>query len=386
MSAAPKEAIEPVRITEVRSAADRSVFVRIPYKLYENDPVWVPPLLVDRKDFINPKKHPFYLHGAATQFIAWQGREPVGRILVSDDPNFNATHDTNVGAFGMFESVDDEAVAHALLGAAAEWLRARGRTGLLGPIDYSTNYEIGLLVEGFDTPPRVMMNHNPPYYARLFESWGLTKAKDVYAWWITDQLEVPERWRRVTDRMAQRSGVVLRPLVMKRFETEIQKIKVIYNSAWEKNWGAVKFTDAEFEHLAKDLKMLADPDLAIVAEVDGKAVGFSLALPDLNEALKIADIDGRLFPFGLPIGLVKLLRAMKKVKTIRLVILGVLEGYRRRGITEALIMRTIDVGLKKGFNACEMSWTLEDNDLINRPIEALGSERYKTYRVYEKAI
>lgn len=386
MSAAPREAVEPVRITEVKSAADRSTFVRVQYRLNENDPAFVPPLLVDRKDFINPKKHPFYLHGAATQFIAWRGREAVGRIMASDDPNFNAVHDANVGMFGLFESIDDPEVAHALLDAAAGWLKARGRSEILGPIDYSTNYEIGLLIDGFDTPPRVMMNHNPPYYARLLESWGLEKAKDVFAWWVTSDLEIPERWRRVAERQAKRSGVVIRPLVMKDFDAEVAKIKDIYNSAWEKNWGAVKFTDAEFEHLAKDLKMLADPDLALMAEVDGKPVGFSLALPDLNEALRIAGIDGRLFPFGLPIGLVKLLRSIKKVKSLRLVILGVLEGYRRRGITELLIMRTVDVGKQKGFTGCEMSWTLEDNDLINRPIEALGSEKYKTYRVYQKPL
>ena len=286
----------------------------------------------------------------------------------------------------MFESIDDPGVAHSLLDAAAEWVKARGRTGIIGPIDYSTNYECGLLVDGFDTPPRVMMTHNPPYYGGLLESWGLKKAKDLYAYWITDAQEPPPKWRRIAERLGKRGGVTIRPVRMKQFDAEVAKIKEIYNTAWEDNWGFVKMTDAEFDHLAKDLKMLVNPDLALMAEVDGEAVGFSLALPDLNEALRISGINGKLFPFGLPIGVVKLMSALKKVHTIRLVILGILPGYRRRGINELLILRTYDRGRELGFNACEMGWTLEDNDLINRPIEALGSKRYKTYRIYEKAL
>ncbi|RMG18801.1 MAG: N-acetyltransferase [Deltaproteobacteria bacterium] len=371
-------------MAKVESGRDINTFVRLPWRIYANDPAWVPPLLMDRKDFINKKKHPFFHHGSADFFIAYREGQPVGRILVSDDPNYNREHGTKIACFGMFESIDDEEVAGALLDTAASWAREQGRDTLMGPIDYSTNYQVGLLVDGFETPPRIMMNHNPPYYGRLLEAWGLTKAKDLYAYWITDEKEIPERFRRVANMAARRGGVSIRKANLKRYEEEAHAIKEVYNAAWEKNWGFVKMTDAEFDHLAKDLKLLIDPDVVFFAEVDGKTVGFSLALPDINEALR--HIDGKLTTFGLPIGLGKLLYHSKRIRTIRLITLGVLSGYRRRGIAEQMILHTYDEGKKKGYTACEMGWTLEDNDLINRPIEMIGGERYKTYRIYQKAL
>ena len=167
----------------------------MPWRIYADDPHWVPPLLIEVKAFLNRRKHPFYQHGDAVQFIALRGDETVGRILVSDDGRYNQEHNSNLGCFGLFESIDDQATAHALLDAAADWLRARGRSAIRGPIDYSTNYQCGLLVEGFDTPPRIMMNHNRPYYARLLESWGLHKGRDLYAWWFVDSLDLVSKWK-----------------------------------------------------------------------------------------------------------------------------------------------------------------------------------------------
>ena len=384
MSAMPSREPMAVDVVEVSTGAHRNAFVRFPWKVQADDPAWVPPLLMDRKDFINRKKQPFFDHGDAALFLARRGGEVVGRVLASDDPRYNETHGSNVGCFGMFECIDDQSVADALMERAAAWIKAKGRDEIMGPIDYSTNYQCGLLVDGFDTPPRVMMNHNPPYYAGLLEGWGLEKAKDLWSWWVTKAQQPPERWRKMAERAKKRSGFTIRSADMKNFDAEVESLKTIYNDAWEDNWGFVKMTDAEFTHLAKDMKLLLDPEILLIAEIKGKAVGFSMALPDINEALK--HIDGKLTTFGLPIGLGRLLYHQKRIKTIRLITLGVLSAYRRRGITESLILHTYDVGQKRGYDSCEMGWTLEDNKLINAPIEALGSKRYKTYRLYRRSL
>jgi GNAT superfamily N-acetyltransferase len=375
------------RAIEVRPAIarhDRRTFLELPWQIYADDPIWVPPLLIERRGFIDPRRHPFYQHGAAIPLVAYRDRRPVGRILVSDDPLFNAHHEENVGCFGMFESVDEPAVATALLNAAADWLARRGRSRMMGPIDYSMNYACGLLVEGFDSPPRVMMNHNPPYYRRLLESCGLTKAKDLYAWWFDRENRI-ERWRPRVERAVARIGVVVRPLRRDDLPSEILRCRAIYNEAWKDNWGDVPMTLAEFEHLAKFLLHLAVPDLLLVAEVNGRAVAFSMTLPDFNEAAR--RLNGRLFSYGLPIGLLKFWRNLKSVKTARLLALGVIPEYRRKGIAELLILRTFDFGSQAmGYTGAELSWTLEDNALINRTIEAVGGRRYKTYRIYQRVI
>ncbi|MEE9382623.1 MAG: GNAT family N-acetyltransferase [Nannocystaceae bacterium] len=374
-----------IEIAELRTAADTRAFVRFPWSVQATDPAWVPPLVMDRKDFLNRKKHPFFDHGDATLLLARRRGKVVGRILVSDDPRYNETHGTNLGCFGMFEAVDEQEVANALLDAATVWLRSKGRDSMLGPIDYSTNYQCGLLVEGFDSPPRIMMNHNPRYYPVLLERWGLQKVKDLWTWWITREQEPPQRWRRISVLAQKRYGYTIRPLNMKDFDAEVQRIKRIYNDAWEDNWGFVKMTEHEFDHLAKDLKLVMKPGLFLIAEVDGEAIGFSMSLPDINEAL-VHLPNGRLTTLGLPIGLGKLLYHQRKIQTVRLLTLGVLSKYRRRGVTEAMILRTYDEGKKLGYTGCEMGWTLEDNHLINAPIEAIGSKRHKTYRLYERAI
>ena len=372
---------------EVRAVAgrhDRLQFVRLPWSIYRDDPQWVPPLEVERLEFIDPRKHPFYRHAAAALFLALRRGVPVGRILASDDPNFNAEHALNAGSFGMFESGDDQHVAHALLETAADWLRARGRTQIIGPIDYSTNYACGLLVEGFDTPPRVMMNHNPPYYARLLESWGLERAKDLWSWWFTDPHDMVSKWRRRTER-AVSHGIVVRPMDRRDMPAEIARCKLIYNTAWEKHWGFVPMTDAEFGYYAQFLSRWAIPGLLLMAEVAGQPVGFSIALPDFNEAVR--PLNGRLTRWGLPIGLVRLLRNLKRIRTARLLSLGVLEPFRRRGVAELLILRTLDYGKNvQGYTCAELGWTLEDNQLINRAITAVGGHVYKRYRIYQKSI
>ena len=387
--ARPRESAEGQRagieVGEVRGRRARGAFLRFPWRIYANDPQWVPPLLMERKEFIDPKKHPFLRHGAATHFLAFRGGRPVGRILVSDDPNYNAEHATNVGCFGMFEAIDDGRVAAALLDAAADWLRARGRTQILGPIDYSTNYACGLLIEGFDTPPRIMMNHNPPYYARLLEAWGLSKAKDLYSWWFDDVFDMMATWKDKAERLLARGRITVRHFQVRDMAAELARCKRIYNSAWERNWGFVKMTDSEFDYLAKDLRRVALPELLLFAEMDGAPVGFSMTLPDINEAMR--PLNGRLFPWGLPIGLVRFMLNCRRIRTCRLLTLGVMEGYRRRGIAELLILGTLDYGKNVvGYTGAELGWTLEDNALINRAILTVGGKQYKTYRIYERDI
>ncbi len=376
---------ERVAVDEVTTRKERREFVDLPWSIYRDDPNWVPPLKREVHAFIDRRRHPFYLHGDAAQFIARRSGEVVGRIMVSDDPYYNAQHGTNLGCFGMFESIDDTNVARRLLDRAADWLRARGRTEVMGPIDYSTNYPSGLLIDGFDTPPRIMMNHHPAYYQALLEGWGLDKEKDLYAWWFEDPHDIISAWHKRAARIAARYGVTVRPARFDQFDQEIDVFKRLYNDTWEDHWGMVRMSDAEFEHLAHSLKQIGIPELMLVAEVNGDPVGVSISLPDINEAL--APLNGKLTNCGIPIGLIKLLRNLRKIRSARMAVLGVLEGFRRRGVSELLILQTLDHGknvLK--YTGAELSWTLEDNDMVNRTIERVGAERYKTYRVFGRSL
>lgn len=374
-----------VEVREAVARRERNAFIRFPWQIYAHDPHWAPPLLVEAKASISPAQHPFYLHGSAAQFLAYQKGRVVGRISVSDDPRYNDQHGTNQGCFGMFEAIDDRRVAAALLNHAADWLRLRGRTEMLGPIDYSTNYPCGALIEGFDTPQRVMMNHNPRYYPQLYESWGLAKAKDLYAWWFDDSLDMIGRWARRAERFAERGAIRVRPVNFHDFDAEVERCLRVYNATWEQSWGFVKMTDAEFRHVAHDLKRFAVPELVMLAECEGEPVGFCVTLPDFNEATRPA--NGRLTQFGLPIGLARVMYNMRRIKTGRMAVLGVLESHRRRGVAELFILKALEHGRNKlGYTGAELGWTLEDNDLINRTIEKVGGKRYKRFRIYETSL
>ncbi len=374
-----------VRIVPVRTAEDRDRFIRLPWQIYADDPSWVPPLLFERKEFINPRRHPFYQYGDAAHFIAYSDGAAVGRVLVADDPRFNECHGLNVGTFGMFESIDDEAVAHDLLDAAADWLRARGRTTIMGPIDYSTNYSCGLLVDGYQWPPRLMMNHNPPYYEPLLVSWGLEKTKDLYAWWFDTRNPDIQRWRHRVERLRQRSKITIRAMRRRDFTAELARCKLLYHECWKDNWGYAPMSAGESAEMGRQLRHFATPELMLMAEADGRPVGFSMTLPDLNEAIR--PLNGRLTKFGLPIGFFKLRSNLKRIKTGRLIALGVLPHYRRRGIAEMLVLQSFTHATEElQYTGAELSWTLEDNALINRTIQAVGGQRYKTYRIYEKPL
>ncbi|MEN6457686.1 MAG: GNAT family N-acetyltransferase [Thermoguttaceae bacterium] len=373
----------PLAVRELVGGRDLDRFVRLPWRIYAEDPHWVPPLISEVKAFLNRRKHPFYKHGEATTFLATRGDETVGRILVSDDVLYNKQSGGNVGCFGMFECLDDAQAAQGLLDAAAGWLRARGRTKIVGPVDYSLNYPSGLLIEGFDTPPRVMMNHHRRYYASLLESWGLHKAKDLDAWWFEDARDLANQWRRRAERLAKRGNIHIRSFRLDDFAAEVQRCREVYNATMDNQWMYPQLTEAEFETLASQLQRLAIAEQVLLAEIDGQVVGTSITLPDINEAIR--PLNGRLTRFGLPLGFLRFLRGKRRIKTARMLVLNVLEKYRRRGVAELLILKTLDYGKNHlGYTGAELSWTFEENRSVNRTIEAVGARRYKTYRIYER--
>lgn len=374
-----------VDVVEVQTRRQRQNFIDLPWQIYRGDSAWVPPLKREVQSFLDRHRHPFYLHGSAATFVAYRDGQPVGRILTADDPHYNAEHEENTGTFGLFESIDDPQVARALLERASGWLRARGRKKVMGPVDYSTNYPVGLLIDGFETPPRILMNHQPPYYAALLEDCGLRKAKDLYAWWFDDSHDMLAKWRQTAERLARRNRVQIRPIRFDDFEAEVERCMEVYNLAWERNWGFVKMTRAELVHLAREIRQFAAPELIMLAEIDGRPVGVSMTLPDVNEAIK--PLNGRLTTLGIPLGLAQLAWNLRKIRTARMAVLGTVPGYRKRGIAELLILRTLDVGKNRlGYTGAELGWTLEDNTAVNRTIESVGARRYKTYRVYERGL
>ncbi len=382
LESAPPNAVGVV-VTPVQSASDREEFIRFPYALYDGDPNWVPPLIMERKDFLDPRKNPWFEFGKVELLLARRAGRVVGRIAGVNDPRYNDFHKTRLGFFGMFESIDDASVAQALFDAAAAWNRSRGFSQMLGPMNFSTNYECGVLVEGFDAPPVVMMAYNPRYYPKLYHSCGLEKAKDLWAFELSSSVNPPEKVVRISEKIRQQEGVTIRPLNLKDFDAEVRRIKEIYNSAWDQNWGFVPVTDHEFDHFAREMRPLVVPELVLLAEVANQPVAFSMTIPDANLALKAA--NGRLTHFGLPTGLIRLWLASRKIKRVRLITLGIKEGFRKRGIDAVLYLETLKTARALGYTGGEISWTLEDNQLVNRAIELMGGRRYKTYRLYQRA-
>jgi hypothetical protein len=352
-------------------------FLELPYRLYRSDPFWVPPLRIAVKDLLNTEKHPFYANAEMACFLAQEDGRTVGRIAAILDKNFNRFHQENLGFFGFLEMIDSQAVADALLGEARAWLQQKQVRAIQGPMNPSTNYECGMLVEGFDSSPYVMMTYNPPYYAQRMEQAGWRKAKDLYAYLSGPAVVEGERVMGIAKRALRQRGVRVRPIDMKHFPEEVERVWNVYNSAWSRNWGFVPMTRDEFFAMGKDMKQVLVPDLVLIGEVGDRVVGFALALPDINQALKRA--GGDLFPFGL----LKILYYQRLIKDLRVIALGVVEEFRTAGVAAGFYAALIENSRRLGYRECEMSWILEDNVLMNRSLEALGAKRYKTYRIYE---
>ncbi len=368
-----------VRVQEVRSRTDRERFIKFPWKVYRGDRNWVPPLLMERRAFLNPAKNPFFEHSDVALYLAFdEAGNEAGRIAAIVNQNHIRIHGEKVGFFGLFESVDDPEVARALFETAAAYLRSKGMKVMRGPENMSINDDVGLLIKGFEFPPVLMMPHNPPYYEKLVEGSGFTKAMDLYAYWgESDGSSIPERLKRGTELSMKRYRINIRTVRMEDFDAELNRIQVLYNQAWEQNWGAVPLTDREFSYLAKDLKQILDPELCLIAEVEGKPAGFSLALPDFNQVL--AHLNGRLFP----VGILKLLYFRRKISRIRVLTMGVLKEYRRMGLDSALIFETYRRGHGRGYRAGEMSWILENNASMRNALVNIGFIPYKIYRLYD---
>lgn len=373
-----------VEVRPVRGRGDRHRFVTLPWRIYAGDPDWVPPLIGDEKKFIDPRHNPFFEHAEVEHFLAWRDGQPVGRIAAIHNHLHNQHHEDRVGFFGLFECIDDGDVAGALLDTASAWVRDRGLDTLRGPMNYSTNDTCGLLVEGFEGAPYIMMPYNPAYYRELLEGRRFAKAKDVIAYRITEadvQAGQADRIERVLRRRVKNLDQVrVRPLDKKRWDDEVAIVRDLYNQAWERNWGFIPFTPAEFDHMAKEMKLIVDPDLVGILEVSGQPVGFGLGLPDANIALRRA--NGRLFP----VGLVKILLAKRDIRRFRVPILGLLKEHRGLGYDVMLYLHLVREGMRKGYREAEMSWILEDNLPMRRGIENLGGRPYRTYRIYDRPV
>jgi hypothetical protein len=359
-------------------------FIDFPHDLYKHDPYYVPELFMAQKDLLNTAKHPFYIHGKIQLFLAYQNEKIVGRIAAIINGNHNVFNKVNEGFFGFFDAINDVEVSRALFKAAETWLREQKVDCMIGPVNPSTNEPCGLLVEGFDSSPMVLMTYNAPYYMDLYLDYGLGKMVDLwaYALYAEDLGDKPVRLYDALINRLNAKGITIRSFDLKHnFKKELENFGKVYNAAWDRNMGFVPMTKEEFDFMGKDLKMVADTDFCLAAEHNGEVIGIALCLPDINQVLKKIK-RGRLFPTGI----FTFLTGRKKINALRIVALGVLEPYRKMGIEACFYAGIMKKGLAKGYKLGEASWMLEHNDLMNRAIEHMHGVRYKNYRLYKKEL
>lgn len=386
-----------ISIIPVKDKKTLLQFIKLPWAIYQANQYWVPPLISEEKKLFDRAHHPFYKHAEVELFIARdEPGHPLGRIAAIVNHNHIKYHNELVGFFGFFETVNSPEVASRLLESARDYLRTHlsvptdvgaqaGKIARMrGPASFSSNEQWGCLVAGFDSAPYIMMPYHPAYYEPLLTGYGLVKVKDLYAYYVDrptvfadGQVRLPDKFFRIAERIKSRQEIVVRNLDMKRFEDEIKMGREIYNRAWQDNWGAIPMTEEEMNYLAANLKRIIVPELVFIAEVAGQPAGFSLALPDYNQVLK--KLNGKLSPLGL----VKALWYARQVKTLRLITMGVIKEYQKRGIDVVFYIETIKQGIARGYEAAELSWVLEDNDLMNRTLQSFGARLYKKYRIYE---
>ena len=378
-----KQTSHSLNVVEVKGKSALKEFIRLPWSLYTDDPMWVPPLMLERRMHLSPK-NPYFEHAKFCSWITYRNGQPVGRISAQIDRLHIDRYQDGTGFFGMLEAEDDRSTFNLLLETAESWLHNQGMQRISGPFNLSINQELGLLVDGFDTPPSMMMGHARPYYAERIEENGYQKEKDLLAYIIDSDFEMTSAAKRITARVKDRLRI--RRLQKSNFMNELEIIRNIFNDAWSQNWGFVPWTEAEFEHLGKDLKMLADEELVKIAEVDGKPAAFIVVLPNINEIIR--DLNGRL----LPCGWLKMLWRLKVKypKSARIPLMGVLSKYHDSLMGAALAFGVIagvkQPGLKRGIKKVELSWILEDNKGMRNIIESIGGRVYKTYRIYSKQL
>jgi len=375
-----------VEIRHHTPGKDTNDFIRAGHVVFANDKAWVPPLHFDMKMRLSPRSNPFFNRGEVALFTAWRGKQLVGRCSAQIDREHLRVHQDNTGFFGFFDTIDDSEVANTLLDTAANWLRQRGITRMMGPFSLYVNEELGVLVEGFDTPPMLMMAHSRPYQGGLCEAAGLSKEKDLLAWRIAAAKTPPERAQRAWEELQKLPEVKLRSLNVKNISSELDIVQQVYNDAWSGKWAYVPALPDEAAKMAEDLKLIIDPDIAFIAEIDGEPAGVCVMLPNLNEA--IADLNGKLLPFGF----LKLLYRVKYKHPAsgRLMMLGIREKFRKQrkygGLSAAMYIEVARRGLAKGYTWGELSWTREDDAPINLGIKMMGAEVYKRYRIYQRSL
>jgi len=358
-----------------------ATFLQVPYRIYRDDPHYVFPLLNEMKHFHNKQKNPFYNHAVSELWLARRDGEVVGRIGACVDRYNNEHWSEKVCFFGFYEVDDDSEAATALLQAAAGWIASQDMDTMRGPGCFTSNHDwYGLQVGGTFNRPVVGMPYNPRYYERQLADFGLTGAKDLFAWHLETGGEFPDKMRKLIERITGRPGLTIRPMNMKDFLAEASLVRDLYNKCWSKNWGFIPLDDEDFAYMAKDMNSMVDADFLLIAEYEGQPVGFSLTVPDFNQATQ--SLGGKLLPFGW----LKFLLAKRKINYARTILMGVLPEHRTLGIDMAMVYRTMQAAFAKGVTAGECSWILADNVPMNRILEGYGADKYKTYRVYEKAV
>jgi len=370
-----------LEVRPVRSRSDLKRFIRLPWRIHRNHERWIPPLIWERKQFLDKKKNPYFEHAEADYFIAWRGRDPVGRITAMVDRQFNDYHDWKWGTFGFFECFDDAEAANTLIDTAAAWVRERGCDRLVGPMDFTMNDEVGILIEGFDLRPMLKQPWHPPYYQGLMEAAGLEKAQDLLMWnlEVSDRSSVLPIIDELAAQVEPKHGIKIRHMRKKDMEAEVRRFVEVYNAAWSKNWGFVPISEEEMKQTAKDMKLIIDEDWLWVAEKDGKTVGVALTIPDFNQAIEKA--NGRLLPFGWA----RILRQKPRIDRVRVGFLGVKPEYQHTGVAAKFYVEHFDVAARHPrIHGGEMGWILETNEAMNRGMEMMGGRIVKKYRMYER--
>jgi GNAT superfamily N-acetyltransferase len=373
----------PITVKKIESREVKK-FIDFPHDLYKDDPFYVPELYISQAKLFDRKKNPFFQHANVDLFLAYRDGKIVGRIAAIDNGGYKKFTGNNDGFFGFFDVEEDYAVAEALLNTAGEWARQKGLTSLVGPVNFSTNDTCGMLIDSYNVPPVMLMTYNKKYYNDFMERFGFQKKMDLLAYKIETKQNMNQRviaMRPLLENRLKRDGIVIRKFNMKNFKSEVDKLHEVYNAAWEKNWGFVPMTKDEFRFAASDMKAIVDTDFAYVAEHHGKAIGFALTVPNLNE-VTINIKRGRLFPTGL----FKLLMNQKKVKSVRIITLGVIEGYRKAGIDACFYAMNLEAASRKNIEYGEASWILENNDLMNKALLHIGGKVYKKYRIYQMSV
>lgn len=370
--------MQDITVKKVSAKNELNQFIKFPWKIYKADKFWVPPLLMEQKTLLDKQKNPFFKAADAEYFLAYRNGEIVGRIAAIKNDVHLKYHNDSAGQFGFFECINDQQVANALFDTAKSWIKEKGLKYMRGPANPSSNDIYGMLIEGFNDSPRLLMPYNPKYYITLCENYGMKKAKDMYAWKIVkDKILASEKLKRGQELVRNRYKLRITQLDMKNFNKELDRFKYVYNKAWAPNWGFVPMTEEQIDAMAKDLKPLAEPSLVLFGEIDGKLIGAALVMLDYNQIFK--EMNGRLLPFNF----LKLFTQKKKIKWARILTLGIIPEYQKRGLDAVFYWEIVNRASNLGVYLGEASWVLEDNEMMNRGLELMNAERYKHYRIWE---